>query len=89
MTVEELREQADAICARYREREEPLQAELPRDDSPEAFERVGELPPQLAILLREQVGELTELDAPRELGSSWRENLDRLTRSGRGVSCRA
>jgi hypothetical protein len=72
---------ADAICARYREREAPLRAAIPRDDSPAAYRRVGELLPQLAALLREQIAELEMLEAPTELESAWRENLDRLTRS--------
>jgi hypothetical protein len=45
MSVDELIAQADAICARYRDREAPLRAAIPRDDSPEAYSRVGDLPP--------------------------------------------
>jgi hypothetical protein len=81
MSVDELIAQADAICARYREREAPLRAAIPRDDSPEAYRLVGELLPQLAVLLREQTDELEQLEVPSELASLWRENLDRLTRS--------
>jgi hypothetical protein len=81
MSVDELIAQADAICARYRDREAPLRAAIPRDDSPEAYKRVGELLPQLAALLRGQTDELEQLDVPAELASPWRENLDRLARS--------
>ena len=81
MSVQELIAQADAICARYREREAALRADIPRDDSPEAYRRVGELLPQLADLCRKQIGELEQLDAPPELEAAWRENLDRLIRS--------
>jgi hypothetical protein len=81
MSVDELIAQADAICARYRDREAPLQAAIPRDDSPEAYRRIGEVLPQLAALLREQTDELEQLDVPAELASPWRENLDRLDRS--------
>jgi hypothetical protein len=45
MSVDELIAQADAICARYRDREAPLRAAIPRDDSPEAYRRIGELLP--------------------------------------------
>jgi hypothetical protein len=69
MSVDKLTAQADAICARYRDREAPLRAAIPRDDSPEAYRRVGELLPQLAALLREQTDELEQLDVPAELAS--------------------
>jgi hypothetical protein len=52
VSVEELIERGDAICARYSELEAPLRAALSKDDSPEAYERVGELLPQLGALLR-------------------------------------
>jgi hypothetical protein len=81
MGVDELIAQADAICARYRDQEAPVRAAMPRDDSPEAYRRVGELLPQLAALLRQQTDELERLDVPAELASPWRENLDRLARS--------
>jgi hypothetical protein len=64
VSVDQLIAQADAICARYRDREAPLRAAMPRDDSPDAFRRVGELLPQLAALLREQTDELERLDVP-------------------------
>jgi hypothetical protein len=51
-------------------------------DSPEAYRRVGELLPQLAVLLRQQIADLKRLDMfPSEIESPWRENLVRLTRS--------
>jgi hypothetical protein len=81
VSVDELIAQADAICARYRDREAPLRVAIPRDDSPEAYRRVAELLPQLAALLRAQIDELERLEAPAELETSWRENLDRLARS--------
>jgi hypothetical protein len=79
--VEELIKQADAICARYGELEAPLRAALPKDDSPEAYQRVAELLPQLGALLRQQVAELAELESPAELADEWPKNLARLTRS--------
>jgi hypothetical protein len=81
VSVEELIERADAICARYGELEAPLRAALPNDDSPEAYQRVAELLPQLGTLLRQQVAELTELEPPAELADEWSDNLARLIRS--------
>ena len=81
MSTDELIAEADEICARYRDREAPLRAAIPRDDSSESYRRVGELLPQLAVLLREQVDELRRLEAPAELEPEWRVNLDRLGRS--------
>ena len=81
MTAEELIERGDAICARYAELEAPLRAGLPKDDSREAFQRVGELLPQLGRLLRQQAAELTELEPPAELPDGWRDNLARMIRS--------
>ena len=81
MNVEELIERADAICARYREQEAPLRAAIPKDDSPEAYRKVGELLPQLGALLRQQAAELAELEPPPELADDWAENLQSLTRS--------
>jgi hypothetical protein len=79
------RRRADRASGRdlcpLRDREAPLRAAIPRDDSPEAYGRVAELLPQLATLVREQTDELAQLDVPAELASSWRENLDRLARS--------
>jgi hypothetical protein len=68
---------ARAIASGRRRSGQPF----PRYDSPEAYRRVGELLPQLAALLREQIVELEMLEAPTELESASRENLDRLTRS--------
>jgi hypothetical protein len=62
MSVDELIAEADAI--RFRERQAPLRAAIPRDDSPAAYQRIGELLLQLAALLREE-----QLDAPAELES--------------------
>jgi hypothetical protein len=81
LTTDELIAQADAICARYRDREAPLRAAIPRDDSPKAYRCVGGILPELAALLREQTAELERLDVPAEFAASWRENLDRLSRS--------
>jgi len=81
VSVEELIKQADAICARYSELEAPLRAALPRDDSPELYERVAELLPQLGTLIRQQVAELADLEPPAELADDWPENLARLIRS--------
>jgi hypothetical protein len=81
VSVEELIERGDAICARYSELEAPLRAALSKDDSPEAYERVGELLPQLGALLRQQIAELAELEPPTELTDDWAENLARLSRS--------
>jgi hypothetical protein len=67
MTVDELIAQADAICARYQDREAPLRAAIPPDDAPQTYSRVAELLPQLAALLREQTDELEQLDVPAEL----------------------
>jgi hypothetical protein len=67
LNTDELVPQANEICARYREREAPLRAAMPRDDSPESYRRVGELLPQLAALVREQIEELRKLEAPAEL----------------------
>jgi hypothetical protein len=64
MSVDQLIAQADPICARYRDREAPLRAAIRRDDSPEAYRRIGELLPQLAALLREQTDVLEQLDVP-------------------------
>jgi hypothetical protein len=77
VSVEELIERGDAICARYSELEAPLRAALSKDDSPEAYERVGELLPQLGALLRQQIAELAELEPPTELTDEWAENLAR------------
>ena len=81
MTLEAFIERADVICARYREMEWSLRAEIPKDDSPEAYAKVGELLPQLGALLRQQCAELTELDPPVELADEWTANLARITRS--------
>jgi hypothetical protein len=72
VSVEELINQADAICARYGELETPLRAALPKDDSPEAYQRVAELLPQLGMLLRQQVAELAELEPRRTWRTSGR-----------------
>jgi hypothetical protein len=81
VSVEELIERADAICARYGELEAPLRAALPKDDSPEAYQRVAEFLPRLGTLLRQQTAELAELEPPPELADEWSENLARLIRS--------
>jgi hypothetical protein len=81
VSVEELIERGDAICAHYSELEAPLRAALPNDDSPEAYQRVGELLPQLGALLRQQTAELAELEPPAELADEWAENLAGLIRS--------
>jgi hypothetical protein len=81
VSVEELIERADAVCARYGELEAPLRAALPKDDSPEAYQRVAELLPQLGALLRQQIAELAELEPPAELADEWSDNLARLNRS--------
>jgi hypothetical protein len=81
VNVEELIERGDAICARYAELEAPLRAGLPKDDSPEAYQRRAELLPQLGALLRQQVAELAELEPPAGLAGEWRDNLARLVRS--------
>jgi hypothetical protein len=49
-------------------------------DSPEAYQRVAELLPQLGALLRQQIAELAELEPPAELADEWREH-GRLIRS--------
>jgi hypothetical protein len=81
VSVEELIERADAICARYGELEAPLRAALPKHDSPEAYQRVAELLPQHGALLRRQIAELAELEPPAELADEWSDNLARLIRS--------
>jgi hypothetical protein len=81
VSIEELIEQADAICARYGELEAPLRAALPKDDSPEANQRVADLLPQLGALLRRQIAKLGELEPPAELADEWSDNLARLIRS--------